>query len=59
LPEWQRRNKRALKNLFSLSDYADFKNDFADFSLVSMPFNLCNRLIIGVIRDLKEEDRKR
>jgi len=56
LPEWQRRNKRALKNFFSLSDYADSKNDFTDFSLVSMAFNLCNRLIIGGIRDLKEED---
>ena len=32
------------------------KNDSTDFSLFSMPFNLCNRLIIGVIRDLKEED---
>jgi hypothetical protein len=42
---------RALRIYFRSLITQISKNDFTDFSLVSMLFNLCNRLIIGVIRD--------
>jgi len=42
---------RALRTYFRSLITQISKNDSTDFSLVSMPFNLCNRLIIGVIRD--------
>jgi len=44
---------RALKNYFSLSDYADFKKDYTDFLIFQCIFNPCNRFIIGVITDFK------
>jgi len=42
---------RALKTFFRSLIPQISENDSTDFSLVSMPFNLCNRLVIGVIRD--------
>jgi hypothetical protein len=46
LPEWQKKNE-----ITQISG-----NDYTDFLFRVQFFDLCNRLIIGVIRDLKEED---
>jgi hypothetical protein len=44
---------RALKNSFRSLDYADFKKGYADVSIFQYVSNLCNRSIIGVIRDFR------
>ena len=54
MPECQRRNRDFSETEKSLITQIS-KNDSTDFS-ISILFNLCNRFIIGVIRDLKEED---
>jgi len=42
---------RALKTYLRSLITQISKNDSTDFSLVPLHFNLCNRLIIGVITD--------